>query len=83
MRGVEMDSILKAENWKSLTFRERIHLCREYAQEAEQLAQAAHPDRKAEYKRIAAGWHQIAAELEQFGAAKSAVPTEIGGQLHQ
>jgi hypothetical protein len=62
--------------WGKLTIRERIHLCREYAQEAEQLAHAAHPDRKADYKRIAADWHQIAAELEQFGTAKSAFPTE-------
>jgi len=64
--------------WENLTDRERIRLCREYAQEAEQLAQAAHPDREAEYKRLAADWRQIAAELEHFGAAKSAFPTEMG-----
>ena len=67
--------------WGKLTMRERIHLCRDYAKEAEQLAQAAHPDRKAEYKRLAGDWHQIAAELEQFGTAKSAIPTEIGEGL--
>ena len=64
--------------WGNLTDRERIRLCHEYAQEAEQLAQAAHPDREAEYKRLAADWRQIASELEHFGAAKSAFPAEIG-----
>ena len=64
--------------WQTLTIRKRIHLCREYAQEAEQLAQAAHPDRKAQYNRLAADWYQIAAELEQFGTAKLTFPTEIG-----
>ena len=64
--------------WGKLTVRERIHLCREYAREAEQLAQAAHPDRKADYKRLAADWNQIAVELEHHGAAKSALPVEIG-----
>jgi hypothetical protein len=44
-----------------------------------QLAQAAHPEGKAEYRRLAAEWHQIAAEMEQFGTAKSAFPIEIGG----
>ena len=68
------------DQWGKLTIRERIHLCREYAQEAVQLAQAAHPDRKADYKRLAADWHQIAAELEQFGTATSAFPAEIGGR---
>ena len=71
------------EQWGKLTNRERIHLCHENAREAKQLAQAAHPDRKAEYKRIAAGWHQIAAELEKFGTSKSALPTEIGGHPGQ
>jgi hypothetical protein len=63
--------------WSKLTVRERIHLCREYAREAEQLAQAAHPDRKADYKRLAADWNQIAAELEHHGTAKSAFPAKI------
>ena len=65
--------------WGNLTIRQRIHLCREYAQQAEQLAQAAGPERKFDYQRLAAEWHQIAAELEQFGAPKSAFPAEIGG----
>jgi hypothetical protein len=73
----KMDSI---GNWRDLTISERIHLCRQYALGAEQLAQAAHPDRKAHYTRIAADWRQIAAELEQFGTPKSAFPTEIGGR---
>ena len=47
-----------------LTIEERILLCREHAQEAEQLTQAAHPDRKGEYKLLAAGWHQVASEME-------------------
>ena len=68
------------DQWGKLTNQERIHLCREYAQEAVQLAQAAHPDRKAEYKRLAGEWHQIAAELEQFGTPQAAFPTEIGGR---
>jgi len=67
--------------WEKLTNQERIHLCREYAQEAELLAQAAHPDQKIQYKRIAADWHQIAAELEQFGTSRSEFPTEIGSSL--
>ena len=66
--------------WGNLTIRQRIDLCREYAQEAEQLAQAAAPDRKVQYKRLAADWRQIAAEIEQFGAAKSTFPTEFGGR---
>ncbi len=63
--------------WGKLTVRERIHLCREYAREAEQLAQAAHADRRADYKRLAADWNQIAAELEYHGSAKSALPAEL------
>ena len=62
------------DQWAKLTFQERIHLCRKSAHEAEQLAQTAHPDLKDEYKRLAADWHKMAAELEQFGAAKSALP---------
>jgi len=65
--------------WGKLTVRERVQLCREYAREAEQLAQAAHPDRGADYKRLAADWNQIAAELEHHGTAKSAFPAEIRG----
>jgi hypothetical protein len=63
-----------ASQWRKLTVPERIHMCREYAREAEQLAQAAHPDRKADYKRLAADWHQVAAELEVFETSKSAAP---------
>jgi hypothetical protein len=78
-----MGSLLPPGKWNSLTNRERIHLCREYAQEAEQLAQAASPERRQQYKRIAAQWQQIAAELEHFGAARSELPKEIGGRLNQ
>jgi hypothetical protein len=60
--------------WERLTVPERIHLCREYAQKAEQLAEAAHADQGTEYRRIAASWHQIVAELEQFGSEKSTFP---------
>lgn len=70
----EVGSILPLAKWDSLTIRERIRLCREHAQEAEQYAQAAHPDRSVQYKRLAAEWHQIAAELEQFGSAKISIP---------
>ena len=69
------------DRWGKLSDRERIELFREYAQEAELLARAAPPDRKAEYKRIAGEWHQIAAELEQFGSVRSKLPTEIRGRL--
>jgi len=62
------------DRWAKLTFQERIHLCRESAQEAERLAETAHPDLQAEYKRLAADWRQIAAELEKFNAAKSVIP---------
>jgi hypothetical protein len=65
---------LPPEKTESLTIREQIQACRENAQEAEQLAAAAHPDQKDEYKRIAAEWHKIAAELEQWGTARSAPP---------
>jgi len=71
-----MNSI--AAKWEKLSIQQRINLCRESAREAGQLAQAAPPELKAEYKRLAADWHQVAAELEQFGVAKSAVPIERG-----
>ena len=73
------DMGLLDDRWDKLTISERIHLCRAYAQQAQQLAQAAHQDRKADYERLASDWHQIAVELQHFGAARSTFPTEIGG----
>jgi hypothetical protein len=61
---------LSIPGWASLTTRERIELCREYAQEAEQRAQAASADRKDQFKRLAQDWHQIAQELEQFDSSQ-------------
>ena len=67
--------------WEKLTNQERIHLCREYAQEAELLAQAAHADRKTQYKRIAADWHQIAAELDNLALQnQGSRPTSLDAQ---
>lgn len=62
---------LSIPGWENLTTQGRIDLCREYAREAEQEAQGAHPDRKDQYRRIAQDWHQIAEELEQFNSVRS------------
>ena len=74
-----MSAMLSDEKWESLTFCERIHLCREQIQEAERQAQTADPDHKMQYERIAAEWRHIVAELEQFGTEKSAFPSKVGG----
>jgi hypothetical protein len=71
---------LLSEKPESLTLREQIQVCRQNAQEVERMAMAAHPDQKEEYKRIAAEWLKIAAELEKWGTDKSAIRTEIGGR---
>jgi|SwirhisoilCB2_FD_contig_31_13074899_length_282_multi_2_in_0_out_0_1 hypothetical protein len=68
--------------WGKLTNQERIDLCREYAHEAEQLAQAAHAEKRIQYKTIAAQWNQIAAELETSGKVQSQLPTEIAGRAY-
>ena len=77
---VQKMSGLSLPAWQDLTAAQRIDLCGEYAREAELLARAANPDRKTQYERLASEWRQIAAELEQFGAPKSALPGSVGGQ---
>jgi hypothetical protein len=50
-----------------LTVAERIALCHEYAREAAQLADAATPEMRLNYKAIAAQWNTFAAEMEEAG----------------
>jgi hypothetical protein len=71
---LNMGSILSTEKWDELTVQERIHLCREQALEAQQLAQ--------QYRRMAAGWDQLATELEQQRTVRSAVRTAIRGRTY-
>jgi hypothetical protein len=53
------------QEWAGLTVAERVARCHIYAREAAQLAQAAHPDSKEHYRKIAAQWNTLAAEVEQ------------------
>jgi hypothetical protein len=46
--------------WAKLSASERVQQCRDYAREAERLAELAHPDLKERYRMIAMQWHDLA-----------------------
>lgn len=69
-----MGSDLSPGEWDGMTVTQRILRCREYAQEAELLASTADPHHQREYKRIAAQWNTLAAELESYGRSDRPLP---------
>ncbi len=75
-----MVSDFEAEHWAQMTNAQRIERCREYAREAELIAQSAHSDHKTQYTKIAEQWLRLAAELERFGRSDRPPPTRVGGQ---
>ena len=58
---------ISAGEWSEMSVVERISRCRAFAREAQQLAQAAHPDMKRRYLDIAAQWTTLAGEIEDAG----------------
>lgn len=54
-----------AEDWAKMTNLERIERCEEYAREAEVIGASAHPDRKAQFMKIAERWRAVANDIEQ------------------
>jgi len=59
-----MNPDLTSAEWAQMTVAERVARCHAFAREASQLAQAAHADRRQQYRNIAAQWNSLAAEIE-------------------
>jgi hypothetical protein len=64
MISVLTDPDFTREEWQGMTAAERVALCHVLAREAGQLAQAAGGERAAVYRKIAAQWNTLAAEIE-------------------
>ena len=60
---------LDAAAFLALSVRERVRLCRRWAKRAQQLADRAEPQYRAEYAEIAEHWFHIAAEMERHDPA--------------
>jgi hypothetical protein len=55
---------LGGDDWAPLTIAERITRCEEYAREADTLADLS-PHAEERFRKVAAQWRQLAAELKQ------------------
>lgn len=60
-----MEYRFKADEWDALTPAERVHRCRLWAVEAQDLADRAPPKLTATYQNIADQWAKLADEIEQ------------------
>jgi len=60
-----MDSIFSADQWNRLDKHARAAMCRRFAEEAELLAQSAHPDVQQNYEDVADKWLHLAAVIER------------------
>jgi hypothetical protein len=57
-----------AETFLALPIEERVQLCRRFAQQAQELADSAAPNYRADYLDIARSWLQLATEMERAAA---------------
>ena len=64
MISVLSDPDFTREEWQGMTAAERVALCHVLAREAAQLAGAAEGARRELYRKIAAQWNTLAAEIE-------------------
>ena len=62
-----MDGRLSAAEWGKLPREERHAKCREFALQAERLANTAPPDIRQHYRAIAEYWRRLGAEIDAGG----------------
>ena len=75
MISVLTDPDFTREEWQGMTAAERVALCHVLAREAAQLAGAAAGERREGYRKIAAQWNTLAAEIEESARER---PTRTG-----
>ena len=60
-----MEPNFKADDFASLSPKERVNWCRQMASEAERLAESAAPRVRAAYVDLARQWNALAEEIER------------------
>jgi len=60
-----MEYRFQSDEWRGLRRREQARRCRLLAEEAEDLASGAPPVFAERYRRIAAGWRQLAEDIDR------------------
>ena len=60
-----MEYRFQSDEWRGLARREQARRCRLLAEEAEDLAKDAPPVFAERYRHIAAGWRQLAVDIER------------------
>jgi hypothetical protein len=72
-----MDHTFTTEEWRRLSWSERVRHCRSMAESARLLADHALPDMREHYTNLCQGWLDLAQEIE---ASTTATSTTQSGQ---